>query len=129
MILIPYFIDTLNPNWSKFSVFLCDGGRSLWDIDDKMSLAKIKKMLKEYGFPLLDLKKIDGVMYARVDHSKLDIKEFYTWMEVDPDTSDKEIWRTLLIPTALWSCPVFKEQFFMTAGLPRVAMAPLVSLV
>lgn len=127
MILIPYFLDMTNPNWSKFSVFLCDGGRTLWGIEDNMTPAKVKKLLKEYGFPLVDVKKIDGVMYANVDHSKLDMKEFYTWAEVNPETSDKEVWRTLLVPTALWSCPVFKEHYCKSAGLPDVAIAPLVS--
>ena len=119
MILLPYFIDTSNPNWTKLNLFLSDGGRGFWHTDD--SEKQVKKMLKENGFPLLSLKTEQGVMYANIDRTKLNISDFYQWSEVtDIQSSDDDVWRTFLIPTALWSCPIFKQEFWESTGLPPV---------
>lgn len=116
MILLPYFIDTSNPNWYKVNLFLSDGGRNFWHTDDTEK--QVKKMLKENGFPLINLKVEQGVMYANIDSTKLNMSEFYQWSEVDPHTSEDDVWRTFLIPNALWSCPVFKQEFWASSGLP-----------
>jgi hypothetical protein len=76
-------------------------------------------MLKENGFPLLSLKTEQGVMYANIDSTKLNMPDFYQWSELDdPNKSEDDVWRTFLIPTALWSCPVFKHEFWTSTGLP-----------
>ena len=119
MILLPYFIDTSNPNWIKLNLFLSEGGKAFWHTDDTEK--QIKKMLKENGFPLISLKVEQGVMYANIDSTKLNISDFYQWSEVeDPINSEDDVWRTFLIPSALWSCPVFKQEFWASTGLPPV---------
>jgi hypothetical protein len=119
MILLPYFIDTSNPNWLKLNLFLSDGGKTFWHTDDTEK--QVKKMLKENGFPLISLKVEQGVMYANIDRTKLNISDFYQWSEVtDIQSSDDDVWRTFLIPTALWSCPIFKQEFWESTGLPPV---------
>jgi len=76
-------------------------------------------MLKENGFPLLSIKKEQGVMYANIDSTKLNMSEFYQWSELeDPAKSEDDVWKTFLIPTALWSCDVFKQEFWASTGLP-----------
>ena len=123
MILLPYFIDTSNPNWLKLTLFLSDGGKGFWHTDDTEK--QVKKMLKDNGFPLLSLKTDQGVIYANIDSTKLNMSEFYQWSELeDPTRSEEDVWRTLLIPIALWSCPVFKEQFWISTGLPLVSTSP-----
>ena len=119
MILLPYFIDASNPNWLKLNLFLSDGGKGFWHTDDTEK--QVKKVLKENGFPLISLKVEQGVMYANIDNTKLNISEFYHWSELaDPDTSEDDIWRTFIIPTAVWSCPVFKQEFWASSGLPTL---------
>ncbi len=117
MILLPYFIDTSNPNWFKVNLFLTDGGKSFWHTDDTEK--QVKKMLKENGFPLVSLKVEQGVMYANIDSTKLNMSDFYQWSELeDPLKSEDDVWKIFLIPTALWSCPVFKQEFWASSGLP-----------
>jgi hypothetical protein len=127
MILIPFFWNTSNPNWSKFGIFLCEGGRSLWSVDDKATLASTKKMLKENGFPVLNLNKIDNVLYAEIDHKTMNIDDFYLWNDI-PLGSEQDVWRIMQIPTALWSCPIFKEHFCKSSNLPECALKPLLSM-
>jgi len=116
MILLPYFIDTSSPNWIKLNLFLSEGGKGFWHTDD--TERQVKKMLKENGFPLISLKTEQGVMYANIDSTKLNMSDFYQWSE--SQTSQEDIWRTFLIPIALWSCPVFKQEFWKSTGLPSI---------
>lgn len=113
-----------NQDWEKYGVFLCDGGSSVWSVEDKATLASVKKLLKENNFPLIKLEKIDGILYAEIDSTKLDLYSFYVWSEV-PLGSDHDLWRVLEIPTSLWSCNVFKEHFCKESRLPECALKPL----
>lgn len=123
MILLPYFIDETNPNWLKLNLFLSDGGKGFWQTDDTEK--QIKKMLKDNGFPVLSFKTEQGVIYAKIDSTKLNMSEFYQWSELnDPARSEEDVWRVFLIPRALWSCTVFKEQFWVSTGLPLVSTGP-----
>jgi hypothetical protein len=118
MIVVPYFVDTSNDEWHKLHIFLRSGGRELWSAEgtDKA----IQKMLNDNGFPVVKCKKEQGVIYAQIDNSKLQMNDFYTWDEVDPGVSDEDVWRTFLVPSSLWTCPVFKEFFWKTTGLPSM---------
>ena len=116
MFLIPYFIES-NPNWTKLSLFLCEGGRSVWSVDT-MTDKEIRGLLKENGFPTVSLEHIGNTVYASTDRSKLKMSDFYQWDEINPKAAEQDVWRTLPIPLALWSCPVFKEHFWANAGLP-----------
>jgi len=118
MILIPFFWDTTNKDWARFGIFLCSGGREVWSVDDSDTESEIRSMLLENGFPVLEFTKTDGVMYARIDHIRLKLSHFYLWDQVNPKKSEEDVWRIIKIPRALWSCDVFKEQFWKTACLP-----------
>lgn len=116
MILIPYFWDTTNPNWTTLGLFLSSGGREAWELDDSETDAEIMAQLLENGFPVTRLTRLGGAVYALIDQSRLKMAHFYHWSEVNHTSED--VWRTLNIPNALWSCPVFKEHFWKSAALP-----------
>ena len=118
MRLVPYFCNTSDPNWITLGVFLSEGGRSCWTIEDSNTLAKIRALLKDNGFPVVNIDKKSDAVYAKIDETSIKMADFYMWTEIDPKTSENDVWRTLSIPVALWSCPVFKEQFWRSAALP-----------
>lgn len=126
MILVPYFWK-INTNWSTFGIFLCEGARSLWSVDDKTTPAAAKKMLIENGFPVIQVTKTNGVLYAEISQD-LNLAEFYVWDEM-PLGSDEDMWRIFNIPMALWSCPIFKEIFCKESNLPEVAVSVLIDKV
>lgn len=126
MILVPYFWK-INTNWSTFGIFLCEGARSLWSVDDKTTPAAAKKMLIENGFPVIQVTKTNGVLYAEISQD-LNLAEFYVWDEM-PLGSDEDMWRVFNIPMALWSCPIFKEIFCKESNLPEVAVSVLIDKV
>ena len=116
--LIPYFKDVSNPNWIHLGLFLCEGGRSVWSLDES-DFKSVKAMLADNGFPVLDLRQVGQTIYAEIDRECLRLSDFYQWTDLsNPATSMSDVWRTLSIPKALWSCPVFKEHFWVEAGLP-----------
>jgi len=127
MILAPYFWNTVDPNWFKLGIFLCAGGRELWNVGDKDTDKQILKMLKENGFPVLGLKRHadQGLILVSID-PKASLSDFYMWDEIDPMKAQEDVWRTFTIPAALWTCPVFKEHFWKFAGLAPV-LTPLLS--
>ena len=116
--LIPYFKNE-SSNWIHLNLFLCEGGRSVWSLEESQkSDSDIKAMLAENGFPVLSLRCNGSIVYAEIDRESLKLSDFYQWAEVDPSLSTSDVWRTLSIPKALWSCPVFKEHFWLEAKLP-----------
>ena len=125
--LIPYFKDVSDPNWIHLGLFLCEGGRSVWRLEESDTTESIKEMLLDNGFPVLDLKHIGQTIYAEIDRASLKMSDFYEWTDLtNPKTSESDVWRRLPIPTALWSCPVFKEHFWDSAKLPIVIDSSLV---
>jgi len=118
--LVPYFKDvSSNPNWINLGIFLCEGGRSLWSLEESDTDADIKSMLKDNEFPVLNLRHLGNIIYAEIDMSAIKMSDFYQWTDlINPKTSESDVWRTLPIPKALWSCPVFKEHFWDSANLP-----------
>lgn len=101
-------------------VFLCTGGREFWSVDDGDTDADIKEMLKDNGFPVRSLNHKDGAVFAEIDPS-IDLKNFYLWSEVDPKTSENDLWRIYNIPRALWPCKVFRDSFWKTSGILPVS--------
>lgn len=129
MILAPYFWNTADPNWFKVGIFLCAGGRELWNVGDKDTDKQILKMLKENGFPVLGLKRHAGVILASID-PQANLSDFYMWDEIDPAKAKEDVWRVFKIPAALWTCPIFREHFWKSAGLAPVlthVLAPVLS--
>lgn len=119
MLLIPFFWDK-SKEWMRLGVFLCTGGREFWSVDDGDTDADIKEMLKDNGFPVISLNHKDGAVFAEIDPS-IDLKNFYLWSEVDPKTSENDLWRIYNIPRALWPCKVFRDSFWKTSGILPVS--------
>ena len=118
MLLIPYFKESTR-DWLTLGLFLCEGGRSIWSVEDGTSDKEIKKLLKENGFPVLSLTHEGNTVYAAINRGTLKMSDFYEWTDLkDPRTAEQDVWRTLQIPLALWSCPVFKEHFWNSAAIP-----------
>lgn len=116
MILTPYFIERTD-NWVTLGIFLSSGGRQAWHIEPEKDKG-ILKILKDNGFPCDKLEKDSQVVLAKIDRTRLQIQDFYMWEEVDPETSEQDIWRSLKIPVALWSCQIFRENFYKSVNLP-----------
>jgi hypothetical protein len=119
MILIPYFWNTTNPNWTKFGLFLCNNGTEAWTINETDTDNEITKTLLENGFPVTTLKHDGHRVYANIDYTRMKMENFYLWDEIDPKTTSdpKDVWRIFNIPIALWCCPVFKDQYWKTSSL------------
>ena len=117
MILAPYFWDSSDPNWFRLGIFLCAGGREMWQVDNKEKDKAILKMLKDNGFPVISMQKQSDVLYAQID-PKANLSEFYFWDEIDPKTSCEDVWRTFQIPKSLWTCPIFREYLWKTVNFP-----------
>lgn len=117
MILIPFFWDTSDLNWIQFGVFLCSGGRQFWSVDDTDTDDQIREMLQENGFPTLEIKRTPDSIFAEIDRETIQISNFYLWSEINPKTSEEDVWRLYKIPKALWSCPIFKEHWWRTSGI------------
>jgi len=120
MLLIPYFWNTSNPNWTSLGLFLCSGGNAAWSVDATDTDEQIKVMLSENGFPVAALTRSadSNVVYSQIDPSKLNLSDFYLWSDLDGHMTDTDVWRILQIPNALQSCPVFAEHFWFHAKLP-----------
>ena len=114
MILIPFFWDTRDKDWISFGTFLCSGGRQYWSVEDSSG---VEAMLTENGFPVCQITEVDDMIFAEIDYEKLNLGDFFLWSEIDPKTSEQDVWRLYKIPVALWSCSVFKEHFWKTSGL------------
>ena len=118
MILVPYFWDTTNPNWTTLGVFLSSGGREAWELDGSETDSEIMAQLLENGFPVTHLSRTGNTVCAHVDLARLKMDHFYHWSEINHTSSKEDVWRTFKIPNALWTCPVFKEHFWKSAALP-----------
>ena len=119
MILIPYFWNTTDPNWTKFALFLCNNGTEAWTINETDTDNEIIQTLLENGFPVTKLKHDGHRVYANIDYTRMKLENFYLWDEIDLTKTNetKDIWRIFNIPMALWCCPVFKEHYWKTSGL------------
>jgi hypothetical protein len=118
MILVPFFWDCHGTkDWINFGVFLCSGGRQYWSVDDGTSSEEVTSMLSENGFPVINISVKDNMIFAEIDRQQINMDDFYLWSEIDPKTSEQDVWRVYKIPAALWSCPIFKQHFWKTSNL------------
>ena len=94
MILIPFFWNTSDENWIHFGVFLCSGGRLFWSVEDTDTDDQIRTMLEENGFPVTEIRRTAVGTFVEIDHEKIKLSNFYMWSEIDPKTSEEDVWRT-----------------------------------
>jgi len=117
MLLIPFFWDTRQPGWIKFGVFLCSAGREIWSVDDNSTDDEITNLLTENGFPVSNISRENTATFVEIDYKNINLDDFYLWSDVDPKTSEHDVWRIYSIPKSLWSCKVFKENFWKTSDI------------
>lgn len=118
MILVPFFWDSEGTkDWINFGVFLCSGGRQYWSVDEGTTSEDIEAMLNENGFPVANISVKGDMVFAEIDRTKVCMEDFYLWSEIDPKTSEEDVWRIYKIPAALWSCPIYKQFFWKTSGI------------
>ena len=106
MLVIPYFFNKSN---KQFGIFLSEGGRSIWSVDDTMTHTELIEMLNDNGFPLSTVEYINGNIYVIVNYEELKLDNFFLLSEVDPLTSDKDVWRLFSIPEELLKSEEFKS--------------------
>lgn len=105
MLVIPLFWNPLN---KQFGIFLSEGGRSVWSVDDSVSNIELIDMLKENGFPIKYIKYMNGNAYILINYNELKLDDFYLWSDIDPLKSDKDVWRIFSIPDELLNSEKFK---------------------
>ena len=121
MFIVPYY-KSVDSSWTRYSLFLSNGGKELWSIADTVKPAQIKTILKKNdlvvaGAPV----KLGSCYFVEIDTTKTNLAEFYTWEEVDFPSGSEDCWRTLSMPTDLLGCGVFCSQFWTATALPEVS--------
>ena len=108
MLLVPYFWDkTSNPNKTLLGLFVSKGGNSVWTLEEPQTRETIPEILKENGFPLVNLIYLDGIAYAEIDYGHLCMSDFY--LSTEPDVSEKDVWRIFEIPHSVLLSEEFKS--------------------
>lgn len=83
----------------RLTLFLTDGGRTLWDIGNETDESLIKEeYLDTNGLFIESLVKENDIYYAKLDPVRTKKESFYTWEELQ-ETSNKrlECFRTFTI--------------------------------
>ena len=124
MLLIPVFWKK-SDTWLELGIFLSNGGKSIWEIDDSSTDSDIKTLLEGNDMPLISITRHANTAYAKIDIDQLHLNEFYTWNEIDPKTSTLDVWRILQIPRGLWSCGVFREELWNKIELLKSNHEPI----
>lgn len=124
MLLIPVFWKK-SDTWLELGIFLSNGGKSIWEIDDSSTDSDIKTLLEGNDMPLISITRHANTAYAKIDIDRLHLNEFYTWNEIDPKTSTLDVWRILQIPRGLWSCGVFREELWNKIELLKSNHEPI----
>ena len=120
MFILPYW-KSVDDNWMHIHLFLSEGGRTLWQVDDALKPAQIKATLKKndliaIGTPL----KQNGIYFVEIDTVKTNLTEFFSWDEIDPVNGSEDCWRQLHVPVELSTCKVFQEIYWKSTALPEV---------
>ena len=119
MFIVPYY-KSVDSNWTRYSLFLSNGGKELWSIENTIKPTHIKTILKKndliaIGSPV----KLGSCYFVEIDTVKTNLAEFYTWDEVAFPSGSEDCWRTLRMPTDLLGCSVFSNQFWSATALPE----------
>ena len=128
--LVPYILrkkqtDTLTIY--KFSVFLTNGGKGLWDLSQGENP---EQTLAENGFVVESLYETDEIVYAKIDEAKTNMNSFYTWTE----TKKEDCWRIFhlcvdLTSNKYWFHSQYIETIFDGSSLtPQSLFSSLLSL-
>jgi hypothetical protein len=104
MIVLPYFIDYTSER-KTLGFFLCEGGTTVWRVDDTESIESIKFLLEENGLPVQWIQLRNGVVHAEIDHRKLKLNEFY--LSTDSNVKEKDVWQLFNVPSEMWLEPEF----------------------
>jgi len=83
--------------------FLLAGGTQLLQEnvpgDAKSAVSWYSSLLEQQDIPIRrGWKEANGLVWLEVDNEKLDINEFASWKEVDPNDQEQLAWRTFWIP-------------------------------
>ena len=100
MKLVPFFLqkhETSLLTVYRLSLFLCDGGRSFWDIGGETDISVIEhEFLQENGFFASSLFKEKDIVFAKLDPQRTQKSSFYTWEELQeiPEKRREDCFRT-----------------------------------
>ena len=124
MLLVPYFWDkTSNLNKAHaegtsakalLGLFLSKGGESVWKLEGSQTAETITEVLKENGFPIVNLMCLHGITYAEINYGQLCMSDFY--LSNEPDVSEKDVWRIFEIPDSVLLSEEFKSISQMLTG-------------
>ena len=115
MIVLPYFVDYSN---LTLGIFLCEGGNTIWKVDETESIESVKTLLEENGLPVQWIRERNGVIHAEIDHRLLKLGDFY--LSTDPHVEEKDVWRLFTIHTELWLDPIFHTVLDVLTGYLNV---------
>ena len=100
MKLVPYFLqkqETSLLTVYRLTLFLTDGGRSLWDIGTETNEAVLRQeYLIENGFYPVALFQEKDIYFAKLDPQTTKKESFYTWEEIQdlPEKKRDDCFRT-----------------------------------
>ncbi len=93
MKLIPYWLQKKETSLLvvyRLTLFLSDGGKSLWNIGSETNMKTIQQeYLVENGFYCKALHEIKDCIFAEIDTTKTNLSSFYTWEEIQ-DVHEKK---------------------------------------
>ncbi len=93
MKLVPYFLqkkETPNLVVYRLTLFLMEGGKSLWEIGSETNEKVIQtEYLQENGFYTSSIEKLGDLYFAHLDPQRTSLKSFYTWEEIQ-ESQDKK---------------------------------------
>lgn len=100
MKLVPFFLqkqETPLLTLYRLTLFLADGGKSLWDIGAETDESVVQKeYLEENGFISVSLVQDNDIYFAKLDPERTMKSSFYTWEEIQdlPDKRREDCFRT-----------------------------------
>jgi hypothetical protein len=102
MKLVPFFLqkkETPLLHVYRFTVFLSDGGKTLWEIGDERDTSVIlHEYLQENGLMSHEVRLWKNIYFAKVDPLETNKNSFYTWEEIQeiPEKRREECFRTFV---------------------------------